>query len=51
MQDYEFTLEFTLSNPQADPADYVEQLYESGCDDALIGIGRRGMTSFEKRSR
>ncbi|NEO86411.1 MAG: DNA-binding protein [Spirulina sp. SIO3F2] len=47
MQDYEFTLEFELQDPHADPADYVEQLYESGCDDALIGIGRKGRISFD----
>ena len=47
MQEYEFTLEFDLQDPQANPADYVEQLYESGCDDALIGIGRKGKIAFD----
>jgi hypothetical protein len=42
MKDYDFTLKFNLSDPQVDPNEYVEQLYENGCDDALIGIGNQG---------
>jgi hypothetical protein len=42
MNEYDFTLKFHLQNSQVDPNDYIEKLYESGCDDALIGIGKKG---------
>jgi len=42
MNEYDFTLKFNFQNPQVDPKDYIEQLHESGCDDALIGIGKKG---------
>ncbi|CAN1209772.1 DNA-binding protein [Tumidithrix helvetica PCC 7403] len=42
MTEYDFTLKFNLQNFQADPNDYVEKLYESGCDDSLIGVGKKG---------
>jgi hypothetical protein len=42
MKDYDFTLKFSLLNSQAYPNEYVEQLYENGCDDALIGVGNKG---------
>lgn len=42
MKEYDFTLKFDLKDPELDPAIYVELLYESGCDDALIGIGQKG---------
>lgn len=42
MLEYEFTLKFKLQDSQIDPDIYVEQLYESGCDDAVIGTGKKG---------
>jgi hypothetical protein len=42
MNEYNFTLKFNFQDPQAEPNNYVEQLYESGCDDALIGGGKKG---------
>jgi hypothetical protein len=36
------TLSFNLQDSQIDPNDYIEQLHENGCDDALIGIGKKG---------
>jgi hypothetical protein len=42
MPEYEFTLKFKLQVSDIDPDLYVEQLYESGCDDAVIGTGKRG---------
>ena len=42
MKEYDFTLKFDLKDPELDPAIYVESLYESDCDDALIGIGQKG---------
>jgi hypothetical protein len=38
---HDFTLKFSLRTG-ADPEAYVDRLYEAGCDDALVGIGRRG---------
>lgn len=46
MKEYDFTLKFTLRNSDIDPDIYVEKLYESGCDDALIGIGKKGYISL-----
>ena len=42
MREYDFTLKFDLKNSQTDPSSYIEKLYEGGCDDALIGVGRKG---------
>jgi hypothetical protein len=42
MPEYEFTLKFKLQDADVNPEIYVEKLYESGCDDALIGIGKKG---------
>jgi hypothetical protein len=46
MRTYEFTLNFTLSNSEQDPAELVENLYGEGCSDALLGIGRLGQLSL-----
>lgn len=46
MKEYDFTLKFNLQNPQAALDDYVEALYEGGCDDALIGVGTKGYISL-----
>ena len=42
MQEYEFTLKFSLGDEASDPESYIERLAEAGCDDALIGIGQQG---------
>lgn len=42
MPEYDFTLKFKLSNPQISPESFLDKLYQSGCDDALIGIGKLG---------
>ena len=42
MKEYEFTLKFALQHPDADPQRYVEDLGCNGCDDALIGVGKKG---------
>ena len=46
MKEYEFTLKFNLQNSHDDPSDYIEALYESECDDALIGVGKNGCISL-----
>ncbi len=47
MPEYEFALKFKLQDPQIDPDIYVEQLYESGCDDAIIGTGKKGYIGLD----
>ncbi len=46
MNQYEFTLSFRLGNAEQSPGNYVEKLGASGCDDALIGIGKLGSISL-----
>ncbi len=46
MKEYDFTVKFNLQNPHANPSSYVESLYEGGCDDALIGVGKKGYISL-----
>ena len=40
---YDFRLIFALPDPKADPASYLDILFEAGCDDATVGTGRPGM--------
>lgn len=47
MTNYEFTLKFKLPTSNGDPAQYVDALSESGCDDALVGIGQRGRIALD----
>jgi predicted DNA-binding transcriptional regulator AlpA len=47
MQEYEFTLKFKLPDPGTDADMYVDALYESGCDDAIIGVGLRGLIGLD----
>lgn len=47
MAEYEFTFKFALADAAADPQDYVERLAESGCDDALLGLGKKGRIALE----
>ena len=44
---YEFVLTFALPSPDADPADYLDSLFEQGCDDATIGVGTHGMIALD----
>jgi len=46
MNEYEFTLTFTLSNSQGDPSHYLDALFEAGCDDAVVGMGSPGMIAL-----
>jgi hypothetical protein len=47
MKEYSFTLKFNFYDSQAGLSSYVEQLYEGGCDDALIGVGKQGSISLD----
>lgn len=42
MKQFSFTLTFDLPDPTDNPDRYVDALYEAGCSDASIGIGRDG---------
>lgn len=42
MQEFEFTLRFRLPAPDTDPESLLPALVAAGCDDATIGIGKRG---------
>lgn len=42
MIDYDFALRFRLTGTAISNDDRVERLFEAGCDDALVGIGRPG---------
>jgi len=39
---YDFILRFHLTDTGVSSDDRVERLFEAGCDDALVGIGRPG---------
>jgi hypothetical protein len=47
MNEYEFTLKFQLADPQVDPDRYADELYGNGCDDAVIGVGRKGKIALQ----
>ena len=47
MNEYEFTLTFILPDAQDDPAQYLDALFEAGCDDAVVGTGTPGTISLE----
>ena len=42
MKVYDFTLKFSLPDTVLDSDDLVEHLGATGCDDALVGIGKAG---------
>lgn len=46
MKDYEFTLKFDLRDSECDPSTYLDRLAENGCDDALIGLAKKGYISL-----
>lgn len=46
MRTFEFTLKFTLPEEKSAES-YINKLAESGCDDALIGIGQQGRIALQ----
>ena len=46
MKTYEFELRFSLPTTSQNSEDFVEQLAEAGCTDALVGIGQAGRLGF-----
>jgi len=53
MKEYDFDLKFSLPSPDADPEQFVNALYEAGCDDATVGLGQKGRValSFTREAR
>ncbi len=47
MKEYEFTLKFSLPYPSQDPDSYIDRLAEEGCEDAVVGVGRKGRISLQ----
>lgn len=47
MATYDFSLTFTLPDGDAEAEQYLDALFEAGCDDALIGIGERGTIGLD----
>ena len=47
MTEYDFLLKFDLPDPDVDPEEFVDALYEAGCDDATVGIGQHGRVSLK----
>ena len=47
MPAFQFVLRFTFEDPNTDPADHVPALEKGGCDDAAIGVGRRGHLALD----
>lgn len=42
MKTYDFILTFTLSDDRNNPENFLDALYEAGCDDAIVGTGIPG---------
>jgi len=47
MRTFEFTLIFALADAGADPSRYIDALFEEGCDDAVLGVGRHGAIALD----
>ena len=46
MKTYEFELKFSLPRTTPDSGHFIERLGETGCTDALVGIGQSGRIAF-----
>ncbi len=46
MKQYDFTLKYRLGNPDEDAEKSLEALAETGCEDAVVGIGQNGRISL-----
>lgn len=47
MKHYDFTLKFSFNDASTEPEQYVNVLGENGCDDAIIGIGQKGIIALQ----
>lgn len=46
MKEYDFTLKYRLGNPNDDAEKHLKALAESGCEDAVVGVGQNGRISL-----
>ncbi len=44
---FEFTLKFSMPDIPADPESFIEQLFNAGCDDAIMGVGQKGRIALQ----
>jgi hypothetical protein len=44
---WEFVLKFRLPRDGADPTDWLDALFEAGCDDATVGVGKHGSIALD----
>jgi len=47
MAEYDFKLTFALPRAEMDPEDFLDALFEYGCDDAVIGVGEMGHIALD----
>lgn len=47
MATYDFKLTFALPGADTDAEQYLDALFEAGCDDALVGIGTTGTIGLD----
>lgn len=47
MTEYEFVLRFQLPADTDQPEEFLDALYEAGCDDAVVGVGLPGYISLD----
>ena len=45
--EFTFKLKYQLDSQAADPDVLIERLGESGCEDALVGVGQPGRVALE----
>ena len=47
MENYNFVLNFALPRSDENPEQFLDALYDAGCDDAAVGIGQYGMIGLD----
>lgn len=47
MTEYEFALRFQLPTHNDQPEEFLDSLYEAGCDDAVVGVGLPGYIALD----
>lgn len=45
--EWTFVLRFRLPEGHDDPASFLDPLFEAGCDDATVGVGKRGSIALD----
>jgi hypothetical protein len=46
MSEYDFELKFQLADQEA-AEEYLDALFEAGCDDAVVGVGKQGFIGLD----